>query len=250
MKIATRWSWVLILMVFSIILSACGAQATAAPTVDPKTVYTQVAQTVQAQITGNAKLTPSATATVKPPDAATATLRPSSTAMPAGTVVASMTPQKAGTQVNVTPAVAGTVVNLTPQKTGTAAATSPALATATLAAAATQPGATSPDKMMYVSQKVADATTFAQNATFTMTWTIKNIGTTTWDNNYQIRLYAGTNFGADNTHIIGTVKPGDQTNVTMDMKAPDTVGEYNSIWVITNPDGRNFGSFTLNIKVK
>jgi len=34
------------------------------------------------------------------------------------------------------------------------------------------------------------------------------------------------------------------------MRAPANQGEYTSVWVITNPDGRNFGSFTLTIKVK
>jgi predicted small lipoprotein YifL len=233
MKNSFRMFFLLTLSVIILSLTACGAQGNQTPTNDPSTVYTQVAQTVQAQITGNAKLTPvAATATLKPtdPPAATATLRPSSTPFGTGTVAPT---------------------SLTPQKTGTAAAL-PTQSIATVpVVAATQPaGAASADKMQYISQKIADGSTFDQGQGFTMTWVIKNIGSTTWDTNYMIRLFAGDRFGAEDMKFSGTVKPGEQTNVTMDMNAPNTVGEYNSIWVLTNADGRNFGSFTLNIKVK
>jgi hypothetical protein len=246
MKKAYRISFLLIFSLIILSLTACGAQGNQTPTNDPSTVYTQVAQTVQAQITGNAKLTPAATATVKPSEAPamTATLRASST--PFGTIMpTSLTPQKSGT-------VAAT--SLTPQKSGTVAATVSGLPTQPAATipviAATQPAGTSADKMQYVSQKVADGSTFNQNQAFTMTWTIKNIGSTTWTTEYMVRLFAGDRFSADDIKFSGTVKPGEQTNVTMDMVAPNTMGEYNSIWVLTNTEGRNFGSFTLNIKVK
>lgn len=229
MKNAFRWSLILIFTLMILLLTACGAQGNQTPTTDPSTVYTQVAQTVQAQITANAKLTATVTATPKPTEApaGAATLRPSSTPFGTGTAV----------------------VNLTPQKSATGGV--PPLATATISAAATQPsGASSADKMQYISQKVADGSTFDQGQTFTMTWVIKNVGSTTWDTNFLVRLFAGDRFGADDLKFSGTVKPGEQTNVTMDMTAPDTVGEYNSIWVLTNAEGRNFGSFTLSLKVK
>ncbi len=241
MKNGFRSSIILILSVTLLLLTACGAGGNQTPTTDPSTVYTVVAQTVQAQITGNAKLTATATPTPKPTEssAAAATLRPSSTPFGAGTAV-SLTPQKSGT-------VAPT--SLTPQKSGTVAA--PLASFTPAAGAATQPaGASSADKMQYVSQKVADGSTFSYGQSFTMTWVIKNIGTTTWDDTYMVRLFAGDRFGADDLKFSGTVKPGETTNVTMDMTAPNKLGEYNSIWVITNTEGRNFGSFTLSIKVK
>jgi outer membrane murein-binding lipoprotein Lpp len=210
-------------------LAGCSNQASQTPTPDAKDVYTQVAQTVQAQITNNAKLTPQATGTPKPTEtqAPTATLRPSSTLINLTNVAPSLTPQKTG----------GTVV-LPPQ------------ATATAAGAATQPVATSADKLLYVSQSVADGTSFAQNEGFTISWILQNVGSTTWDSTYMVRLYAGERFNGADGSIGQTVKPNAQAKISIDMRAPNTRGEYTSVWVITNPEGRNFGSFTLTIKVK
>ena len=232
----------LILAITALALVGCGNQATTTPTLDSKEVYTQVAQTVQAQITNNAKLTPQASSTVKPTDspAATATLRPSSTPVNLTPGAATLTPQKSGTQASLTPQKTNATLVIPPQATATGGAV-----------VATQPSAAnSPDKMLYVSQGVADGTTFAQSQGFTMTWTMQNIGTTTWDNTYQVRLYAGERFDGADTKLDQTVKPNAQAKISIDMRAPNTMGEYTTVWVITNPEGRNFGSFTLTIKVK
>ena len=234
MKKTLNWLLALILAALSLALAGCGTQGEQTPTVDPVIIYTQVAQTVQAQVTNNAKLTPKATNTAQPTEtsAATSTLRPSST--PFGTQApTSLTPAK-----TTTPGAAGTAV------------VQPTLPVATLPGGATQPPVTSADKMIYVSQVVADGSSFNQNEGFTMKWVIKNVGSTTWDSTYQIRLYAGERFNGADGPLDQTVKPNAQATISVDMRAPDTRGEYTSVWVITNPDGRNFGSFTLTIKVR
>ena len=232
MKKNLNWLIALVLVTSTLVLTACGSQGTQTPTVDPVAIYTQVAQTVQAQVTNNAKLTPKATSTPLPTDTQPAppTLRPSST--PFGTLPAT------------------TQANLTPVKTGTTSAALPTTGAATLPALGTQPPVTSADKMMYVSQSVADGSSFSPSQGFTQKWVLKNIGTTTWDTTYQVRLYAGPSFGANNKPLDQTVKPNGQATISMDMRAPDTQGEYTTVWVITAPDGHNFGSFTLTIKVK
>jgi hypothetical protein len=223
MKIRNEGLVLLVLIATMVFITGCGGQAAQTPTVDPKVVYTEVAQTVQAQITNNAKLTPKPTSTLQPTETTgpTPTLRPSSTPLGEGTLLPSLT------------AGVGTV-----------------LPAATLAPGSTQPPAVSPDKMLYISQKVADNTTFQRNEGFTQVWTLQNVGTTTWDNTYLVRLYAGERFNGQDGSIGQVVKPNGQAKISVDMRAPDQQGEYTSIWVITNPDGRNFGSFTLTIKVK
>lgn len=226
MKKLINGSVLLVLVTIMILMTGCGAQTAQTPTADPKMVYTEVALTVQAQFTSNAKLTAKPSSTPQPTEtqAVTATLRPSST--PLGTL----------------PAVPSVTK-------GTPGSALPSATTAPIGGA-TQPAATSPDKMLYVSQAVADYTTFQKNEGFTQTWIIKNVGTTTWDENYQVRLYGGERFNGNDGSIGQVVKPEGTAKISVDMRAPDKQGEYTSIWVITNPDGRNFGSFTLSIKVR
>lgn len=218
--------WVVLLFSVTMIfvLTGCGSQSAQTPTTDPKVIYTQVAETVQAQITNNARLTPKPTNTLAPTEtqAPTATLRPSST--PQGP-----------TQATNLPTIAGQAT-----KAPTAAVT----------LAATLPAGSLPDKMLYVSQSLPDGTIMKVDEDFKMTWVIKNVGTTTWDTNYRIRFYAGDRFNAQDDNLWQTVAPGETLTITMQMNAPLVAGKYISIWVITNPEGRNFGSFTLELDVR
>lgn len=224
---------ILILVMLAGVLAGCNAAA-ATPTTDPKVVYTQVAQTVAAQITNAAKLTPKATFTPMP----TETLAPSPTAKPTNATIVALT---------------GTA------KPGTAAPTSatklPATATATGIALATAiPTAGGlpaiPDVMSYMSQNIPDNTAFSPSQTFTLIFVIKNIGTSTWDEKYRIRFFGGERSGAPDDALTSTVKPGSTYHVTLKMTAPSKKGSYSSLWVISNPDLRNFGSFYLNYEVK
>jgi len=139
--------------------------------------------------------------------------------------------------------VATVPTSLTPVKTGTTSAALPtagALSTATLPALGTQPAVTTADKAKLTSQSPTDGTSFNQNEGFTMKWTLQNIGTTTWDSTYQVRLYAGPNFSGANKALETTVKPNGQTTISIDMRAPNTQGEYTTVWVITAPMGTTF----------
>lgn len=217
-----------LLLLAVLILAGCSTPAAQTPTPDPKLVYTQVAQTVAAQITNAAKLTPKATFTPLPSDTPMPTQTPKATN---ATIVALTGTAKPGTAVATS-------------------ATSIAISTATLAP--TLPGALPPvpDKMEYVSQSIPDNTKFNPNQEFTITWTIKNIGTTTWDEKYRIRFFGGERGGAADDAVDGPVAPQKSYNVTMKMTAPEKPGSYSTLWVITNPDGRNFGSFYLAYEVK
>jgi hypothetical protein len=104
--------------------------------------------------------------------------------------------------------------------------------------------------MLYVSQAVPDGTKFNAGDQFTMSWTIQNIGTSTWDKTYTVRLYGGDRFGQQNFPIPSTVKPQGTVKLTVEMTAPSKAGDYTSIWVMTNTNGTNFGYFTLALTVK
>lgn len=141
-----------------------------------------------------------------------------------------------------------------PTATNTAVPTeTPVPATATLAVnptaaatiivpSATLPSASVPDKYTYISQSPADGTVFTPGQTFTTTWTVKNVGTTTWTTAYMLRFYAGSRLGATDIKFPKEVKPNETVDLTVNMTAPITAGEYTSTWVLSNKDLSNFGT--------
>jgi hypothetical protein len=85
--------------------------------------------------------------------------------------------------------------------------------------------------------------------TFTVTWTIKNVGTTTWTTAYTLRFYAGDQMGGANTNFVKEVKPNDSIEVSTKLTAPSNAGSYSGTWVLTNADGSNFCPITIPIVV-
>lgn len=97
------------------------------------------------------------------------------------------------------------------------------------------------DKAQWVSQSIQDGTRFTPGQSFTMTWQIKNVGPTTWTSGYRLRFYSGNAFGAPNEVALGRdVLPNETIDITVQMKAPATEGEYRSDWVMSNETLRNF----------
>jgi hypothetical protein len=226
MKAKTLGGIIALSLIFST-LAGCNSTGPETPTTDPKAVYTEIAKSVEAQSTSNAAQTP----------------KPSSTAAPTRTLAASSTLAPTGTKVNLTP---GTPAATSASKTN-AATTLPGVATATLGAGGVP---VVPDKMAYVSQSPADNSVFGPGESFTMVWTLKNTGTTTWTTKYWIRLYGGERLGTNDFNLKDTVKPNETVKVSVEMKAPTTKGKYNTWWVISNADLVNFGSFNLAFEVK
>jgi hypothetical protein len=88
-----------------------------------------------------------------------------------------------------------------------------------------------------------------------MTWTLKNIGTTTWTSDYLVRFFASDKAGVklhtgnDNQKLNKTVKPGETVDISMAMKAPSSEMTVKNAYVLTNTDGVNFMAFDIQIKV-
>lgn len=195
------------LLLMAVLFSAC-AKTPASPTPDKNMMITELAGTIQAQLTQTAEALPKATFTSTP--APTNTITP--------TVLATTAP----------------VLTNTPALTSTA--TRPAVS----------------DKAEYLGQDPKDDTVFAPGQTFTMTWQLKNTGATTWSTKYSFRYFFSdptARFSASDITLPKEVKPGETANISLQMTAPTTPGEYTSSWVLTNQDGVNFSSVNVRIKV-
>jgi hypothetical protein len=156
----------------------------------------------------------------------TAVLLPSSTATPTLQPTNTPAPTRASTatlSVSVTPLV---------QKSPTKAA--------------------SPDKAEWVAQSPGDGTFLNPGQDFTMIWTVKNTGTTTWTTDYLLRFYLSDQslrLGAADLKLQKEVKPNETIDLTLAMKAPSPGGYYSTQWVITNKEGVNFYPLTFAFKV-
>jgi len=115
------------------------------------------------------------------------------------------------------------------------------------------PGVGTSDKAQWVSQSIADDTVFAPGAEFTMSWRLRNVGTTTWTAGYMLRYFSGDTFGvpAPREILIGQeVPPGGEIEINIPMKAPAKPGTYRSDWVMSTESRANFNEpVFLKIKV-
>jgi hypothetical protein len=102
---------------------------------------------------------------------------------------------------------------------------------------------------------IPDGTVIEASKEFTKTWEIKNTGTCTWNENYQIVFYGGQQM-ADDTIFTFTdedVEPGESIKISLEMTAPAINGNYTSYWILRNDVGQNFfidgGSIYVQITV-
>jgi hypothetical protein len=211
----------LLIIVLSILMVSCGSRPTPEPTVDVNVLATNAAQTIEARFTE--------TALAKPTD----------------------TPQPTYTPVSYTPTTSSAPITLPTAGTG-GSVSIPTIAqqptaivnlpTATLSAVG--------DKAVWADQSIKDGTHFAPGESADLTWYITNVGTTTWTTDYSVRFFTGTNFAkAGNTryYLPKPVAPQETGQVTIDIVAPTTPGEYKMAWVLSNAEDHNF--YTVDITI-
>jgi hypothetical protein len=165
----------------------------------------------------------------------------------AATVLAQVTQVLASTP-SVTPPPVPTATNL-PSSTPSLTNDPSPSPTLTLASGTQQVG--TDNLAQWVSQSVDDGTIFAPGQAFTMTWRLKNSGTSTWTTGYRLRYYSGDAFGAPKEITISQeVAPGGEIDITIPMKAPANPGSYRSDWVMSSENLSNFKEpVYLKIKV-
>ncbi len=90
---------------------------------------------------------------------------------------------------------------------------------------------------------VPDGKKFEMGDTFTKTWRLENTGTCDWTSEYDIVFIDGDQMGApDSVQITtGTVEPGDEVAISVDLTAPSSPGAYRGNWKLRDPEGVIFG---------
>lgn len=128
--------------------------------------------------------------------------------------------------------------------------------TATLAASPTSPptAATATqncDKADFVTDvTIPDGTTLSPNESFTKTWRLKNTGTCSWTPSYSIVFSSGDAMDGPATQaLVGNVNPGQTVDISVNLKAPSSNGNYKGFWKLRNAAGVLFATVYVDIKV-
>ncbi len=215
----------LLLLVSVLILGACTpGNEPSAPTVDTNMIFTAAAQTVQAQLSETAAAAPTATDTPVPTET-TAALE-----------VPTLAP--VGQQVDETGLLTATAIFTLGPLPGAATAT------------AGLPAGPSSVTAQWVSNEPADNTEMYKGQKFDIRWTIRNVGTKTWNKDYYIQFAWGDKLTEKNKYFLREeVKPDSTTTVIADGIAPSKGGEYTTWWKVKDAEGNNIGDITLTITV-
>jgi photosystem II stability/assembly factor-like uncharacterized protein len=89
---------------------------------------------------------------------------------------------------------------------------------------------------------IPDGTTFTPGAGFSKTWRLKNSGSCTWTKDYKLTFYSGEQMSAPTAiNIPWNVYNNQTIDLTVNMAAPNSPGEYRGYWILTNASGTFFG---------
>lgn len=123
--------------------------------------------------------------------------------------------------------------------------------TATSALPSPAPTEDSCDKAAFVTDvTVPDQTIFPPGETFTKTWRVRNVGTCTWTTDYDLVFVSGEQMGGISPQAMaGSVNPGDTVDISINLKAPATDGDYVGNWQIRNNKNALFAKVYVQIKV-
>ena len=94
---------------------------------------------------------------------------------------------------------------------------------------------------LFMSETVPDGTEYDVGESFVKTWRLKNIGTCTWNSNYQVVFVEGDKMsGPSAKNLTQSVAPGEQIDVSVDLKAPNIAGTYKGYWKVRDNQGQYF----------
>jgi len=105
---------------------------------------------------------------------------------------------------------------------------------------------------------IPDGTAMAGGTPFTKTWRLQNAGTCTWTTSYRLVFSGGDYMGAAASafNLPTSVAPGASIDLSVNLTAPITAGNYIGYWKLRNAYGTDFGvgasgtsPFLVNINV-
>ncbi len=84
---------------------------------------------------------------------------------------------------------------------------------------------------------IPDNTEMAGDSPFIKTWRILNTGTCIWASDYTLTPYAGESMSAPESVQLPLTYPGENADISISLKAPNTVATHTGYFVVKNPAG-------------
>ncbi len=89
---------------------------------------------------------------------------------------------------------------------------------------------------------IEDGSILVCGQAFKKIWRIRNTGSTTWGDGYELAFFADTALGTVNSVPLPSAEPGESVQVAVDMIVPSSPGIYRSTWKPRTPTGAFFPS--------
>jgi len=114
----------------------------------------------------------------------------------------------------------------------------------------TLPPTTGCDRAYFISDvSVPDGAVFTPGQTFTKTWKLRNTGKCTWTTGYSLVFSTGDQMsGLSSINLPFAVAPRQEIDLSVNLTAPNNVGNYRGYWLLKNASGGVFGIGTLGNK--
>lgn len=98
---------------------------------------------------------------------------------------------------------------------------------------------------------IPDGTIMTPNQAFTKTWRFRNVGACTWTPSYAIVFASGNSMNGPATQALtGNVNPGQTVDISVNLTAPGSTGNYTGYWKFRDGSGVLFDQFYVEIKVQ
>ena len=93
-----------------------------------------------------------------------------------------------------------------------------------------------------------DGTIVSPGSSFVKTWRIKNVGTCTWNSEYQLVFESGDAMDGPGSMQLTDIHiaPREILDISVELTAPDSPGTYRGNWKFRDPEGNIFGLTTGN----
>lgn len=87
---------------------------------------------------------------------------------------------------------------------------------------------------------VPDGSEIRPGESFTKVWRVRNSGTTTWGQGYNLAFFGDDKMNGPDSFALPSAKPGETVDVSVVLTAPNAPGRHKSTWKARNSQGKTF----------